>query len=451
VTSEPINGTYGDIGLEANGVIIFSDAGRLATVPAAGGKVRHLYPDSLKIPPQVMPRFLPDGKHFVFATGYRSSTRGIWIGSIDGERPRQILPQFSRVAVTDGKIYFVKDGTLVSQPFDEGKGEVRGEPEAVAPRVGQDALTGGAPFDISPGGTLVYGRSVAARTKILAWYERTGKRESIVAPPVESAEMNLSPDGRWIAFDLFSSAGPDVWVLNTQTGIRSRVTADSSSNSPVWMPDSREIVYQRRQLAVPYLRRHVLGTTIDTALTNPAVPNLNVDDVSPDGATVLAHFAGQLYTVAVASGVATPALKRLAVVQGRFSPDGRWISFNSRETGTHEIYVAKYPKLDRILRVSSAGGMQARWRADGRELLYLALDGKVMSVAVSAQGDDPFAAPVQLFASPIREPLPNFDSWSVTRDGKRFLFLVPAEGPEGLRAPLTVIRNWSGSVAGSAH
>ena len=427
VTLDSVSGTFGDLSANADGQVVFSDAGRMAVVPVVGGKVRHIYPDSLKLPPQVLPRFFGDGKHFVFSTGYGSTVHATWVGSLDGERPHQILPQSSRAVPLNGELYFVKDGALVMQPFDERKGEMRGEPVFVA-RVGADAITGDAPFDVSPGGTIVYAHTISGRTRVFAWYDRAGKQDSVAGAPTESAEMNLSPDGRSVAFDLFVGAGPDIWTMSTQTGIRTRVTSDAASNSPVWMPNSQEVIYQRRVGLGLQLRRRVLGTAIDTALTDPAGPNLNVDDVSPDGSTVLARSPGQLNLVSAASGALTPVLKRPNITETRFSPDGRWVTFGSTETNSYEIYAASYPKFDRVVRVSSAGGVQARWRKDGRELLYLTLDGKVMSAAVSTTGINPFAAPIELFRSPFSATSPGNDTWSVSNDGKRFLFSRPLVG-----------------------
>ena len=442
IATDSLVGIYGNPTWGADDLILFSDGGHTAVVPASGGKIRHVFHDSLKLPLQVVPRFLPDGKRFLFTTGYHSSVPGVWIGSLDGSRPKQILPLFTKAMASQGLLFYANPGGLVAQPFDVRTGVLSGEPIRVADDVTPSPSAGEAPWSISRAGMLAYQKPALAARMQLRWFDRNGKATETTGDAMMAQEMNLSPDGKSVAISIASRDVFDVWTMNLETRILTRVTSDSASNSPIWMPDSRTLIYQRIRNSAGKFMKRVIGGGAEEVVREYGSRTALVGDVSPDGKTLGYWQAGQLLTFPLSGGEPVVKLARPGIGGARFSPDGNWMSFSSRETGTWEVYVATYPSFNRVMRVSPAGGVQGRWRADSRELLYLTTDGRVMSVVVNPQSADPFHAPVELFRSPLVAPAVGNDEWSVTRDAQRFLFLAPADTKQEGRRPINVILNW---------
>jgi Tol biopolymer transport system component len=183
-----------------------------------------------------------------------------------------------------------------------------------------------------------------------------------------------------------------------------------------------------------------------------------LDDWSRDGRFLLFHVPlpnGRLYSLPVDSGRAgTPTLlteSKVALDGAHFSPDGKWVAYQTNETDAYEVWVAAFPAFNQRRQVSSRGGGQAFWRGDGRELYYLTVDGKMMTVSVTADaahaGALDFHAPEVLFQSPIARPNLTIDQYAVTRDGRRFLFIVPRRGANAsAQSPVTVRVNWTSGL-----
>lgn len=178
-----------------------------------------------------------------------------------------------------------------------------------------------------------------------------------------------------------------------------------------------------------------------------------VDDWSADGKFLLFHLPrpSKLYALPL-DEPRTPLLliETTETIDGaHFSPDGQWVAYQMSESGgQYQVWVASFPAFDRRRRVSPQGGGQAFWRGDGRELFYMTPRGMLMSVQVTrnASGALDFAAPVELFQSPLANPMLTVDQYSVTRDGQRFLFIRPIE-TTGAIPPITVVVNWAADLS----
>jgi Tol biopolymer transport system component len=242
--------------------------------------------------------------------------------------------------------------------------------------------------------------------------------------------------------------GIDLWTFDAARGVASRVTTGpADERDPVWLPGGQELVFSDGEAGGRLLRKG-LGTGTSASPVLEGTQRYIPESLTPDGRTLLAsspHYGGldefTIWAIPLDGKEAPEALLRSEFLLDEFqvSPDGRWLSYISDESGDMEVYIEPFRRPGERVRVSVAGGGQPRWRADGRELYYGA-PGAVMAVTVEdAETRVEIGAPRQLFEAPPMRP--GYDDYAVTSDGQRFLVKVPVgEEPE---QRFHVVVNWT--------
>ncbi|HYV98727.1 MAG TPA: protein kinase, partial [Gemmatimonadaceae bacterium] len=430
-------------------VIVFSSGGKLYTVPAASGTPTELTARAPDGSNAARPLFLPDGRHFLFVAGDAGRT-GIFVGSLDGGPAKRLdLVASANVEyAAPGFLIYARSGDLFAQRFSARRLAVSGEPIHLASDVATSS-TGFAAYSVSDNGVLVFRTgATVTRTAELHWYSRDGKALGVVGEPGPYSQARLSPDDKRVALVRADpNAGKnDIWTLDLASNIPNRLTFDSARVSdPAWTPDGRSVAYFSTRKGKSDFYQKALGASLDSVIFEAPETLKYPEDFSSDGRFLLWHRPNQLMALPL-TGDRTPMVlgdSAYSKDEGRFAPDGHWISYGSNESANWEVHVASFPAFDNRHQVSAHGGMQGRWRADGKELFYLTPDGKVMSVAVKSAGaTTEFAPPVALFQSPLKSPGFNQPQYSVSRDGQRFLFLVPQEQSRESIDPITVVVNW---------
>jgi Tol biopolymer transport system component len=275
----------------------------------------------------------------------------------------------------------------------------------------------------------------------LTWFDRQGKRTGTVGDPGSTQGVSLAPSGRRAAVFRDTGGNVDLWTVDLTTGIVSRLTSDPADDTdPAWSPDERSIAFtsSRAGLYGVYVKNLVDGKEAPLTRGDQMV----VDTWTPDGQSVVVRTVGRaVYTVSV-HGDHTPRLlvdTPYTEDELHLSPDGRWVAFNADESGRWEVYVASFPGFTSKQQLSGQGGVQPQWRADGRELFYLALDGTMMSVGVEPGRELVARTPSPLF--PTRaSPSPNLPQYAVTPDGKRFLALDAGDRRSSFTFLLNLLR-----------
>jgi Tol biopolymer transport system component len=307
---------------------------------------------------------------------------------------------------------------------------------------------------MSTTGVLAYRGRLGGDTQ-LTWFDRAGRQLDLLGPRGEYLNPNLSPDGRRAAVERVTSGNRDVWLVEIERGVPSRFTFDPAPDfEPVWLPDSRHVVFaSNRQGATAFFQK---------AITEPAEEPLAkpgsaaaLFDVSSDGRFLVYQ---RLSTVGLwilpltgenrkpVPFIETPVFQE---THAQLSPDGRWIAYVSNESGSDEVYIQHFPTPGLKQQVSTNGGVQPRWRRDGRELFYLAPDLKLMAVSVSGQDALTFGHPAALFPAAVfggtsRAPMFR-QQYDVAPDGQRFLLNVPAATGAGSPG-ITVVVNWTSGL-----
>jgi hypothetical protein len=316
--------------------------------------------------------------------------------------------------------------------------------------VPQPLPVGGAQsFSIARDGTIVAHASSSAGTR-LTRFSRAGLRLGTVAGQDAHTGTTLSADARRVAVTKAAADRWDAWEVGLSTDAVSRLTTDAdvrAARDAIWSPDGSRLAF-----TAPRFTQSTPGTLASVCVRDvstggqdlvASLPDghLHLDGWTPDGRSLVVRTPGEVvYMVTIGVDRAPRPLHKssFTIAQSAVSPDGRWIAYNSNESGTWEVYVVRFPEFTSRRLVSSAGGVQPHWRADGRELFYLAPDSSMMSVPISTGDELTVQRAVRLFGTDI-DPSPEFNMYGVTPDGQRFLAL---DRVGGNRETLMVLLNW---------
>jgi serine/threonine protein kinase len=458
------SGPVGTGSWSRDGVIVFGGkgVGPLHRVLAAGGVATDVtVVDTARgETDHGLPWFLPDGKHFVYRRGGLPDIRGIYVGSLDAKPAEQskerILATVTAAPYVAGNLFFLRDGTLMVQPFDDRKLQLRGEPVPLAEQVGAELANGY--FSVSPDvlayrtGTAFFGAYQAT------WFDRAGKITGKFGDPGPDRALAISPDGTRAAGRDAPGAQPgDVWILDFVRDIRTQLTFHRSAGSPpIWSPDGTRVIFAAGNLMDTLYEKASNGSGDEKEIFKKSNELKIPSSWSPDGRFLLYYTAdvpktGNDLWVLPLEGDRKPVLllgTPSNESQGTFSPDGRWIAYTSNESGRPEVYVRPFvssgtsgPALgEGKWKVSKDGGTNAIWRRDGNEILFRGADGSMMAVNVNTNGGSfQRLTPMQLFMA-----LQNA-GWDVSGDGKRFLMSV-APTRQNIQTPITVVLNWQADL-----
>ncbi|MDA2924795.1 protein kinase, partial [Acidobacteria bacterium AH-259-L09] len=394
----------------------------------------------------LFPNFLPDGQHYLYvaATGStkpaQGTITGAYVGRLDSQE-RHLLPGIrSEVKyASTGHLLFTRDGALMAQPFDLDRLELAGEAfPIVDPFATSYAPT--AAFSVSMTNSLAYKVSETRGTNSeLAWFDRSGKQLGVVGLNGAYGTPALSPDGKFVAFNRGLPA--DIWILEIPNGRTSRITFDPERDTnPVWSPDGQTIAFRSFRDGQVNVYQRAVGVVGEAKplLTSDARKELL--DWSPDGRFLAFGSAFDLWALPLFGDSNPVRVTATPFNEGnpRISPDGRWIAYESDESGTpgREVYIQSFPEPGPKYRVSTRGGTQPVWSRDGKELFYIGAGSTLMSVPIKPSGSSlEVGSPTPLFETRLA---PDHRSYDVSADGRFLLNVIAAD----LIAPITVILNW---------
>jgi Tol biopolymer transport system component len=448
------------------GVILFAQSlfGPLFRVPATSsgeavavtrletGQVSHRFP-----------QFLPDGRHFIYFVygGPRDPRdKGVYAGSLDGS-PSRLIANTDAAAVVSpsGFLLFTRQTTLFAQAFDFKTQELSGNPFPVAEQVATDSVTGigtvlAAGFSATSG-VVAYRAGSARGAQQMVWLDRSGKTVGHIGPPdLGLSVVELSPDGKRVAVNRTVGDNTAVWLIDASRGLPTRFTDNTYDASPVWAPNGDRVAFAslRKGLMNLYWKSSSGSGAEELLLESDQIKTPT--DWSADGRFLLfrsidPQTGWDLWVLPVAGDrkpfpfLKTPFEER----DGQFSPDGKWIAYQSNESGLQfEIYVRPFPGPGGSIQISANGGAQPRWNKNSKEIFYLSLDSKMMAAPVKVSPDGQSLepeTPAALF--PVRTvggPLPGVfrQQYAVSSDGQRFLVNLAAD--EGVASSITLIYNW---------
>ncbi|HSB10874.1 MAG TPA: protein kinase [Blastocatellia bacterium] len=403
--------------------------------------------------PRLFPQFLPDGRHYLYFSpaGQKPGTPIVGVASLDSEENKQLLNAGSAaVYAPPGYLLFRRETTLVAQHFDVTKLELSGEPFPVAEQVGFDGLSFQTLASASDNAVLAY-QSMGTGNSQLVWFDREGKQLGMVGSPGDYSGLALSPDNKRLAFQRVDDTGNvDVWLMEFGANSFSRFTFEPVVEfSPVWSPDGSRIAFAAVEGPPNIFQKLSSGAGEVVPLFKSLLAKLP-RDWSSDGHYIICETVGlttrwDLWVLSLSGESKFEMFLQTPNNEQRpcFAPSGRWVAYESDESGKKEVYVRSFPASGAKWQVSSGGGTQPRFTRDGKELLYVSADRKIMAAPVKTDGASfESGAPKALFETHIfiKEDRPG-NQYAVTSDGQRFLINSTISSTGG--SPISVLVNWT--------
>src|SRR6266404_2567602 len=418
----------------------------LLKVPASGGDPQPAIKTSGSSATTLWPSFLPDGDHFLYFISIttNSARKGVYVGSLNSMESKMITSEVAgNMHFASRRLFYVRDRSLIAQPFDVDRLQTTGPPESVAQQeLEQDPAFFRAGFSVSDNGVVIF-QSASDSVTRLSWFDRAGK-ELDELPTTGYRDPALSRDGTLLAVSSDDERNGKLYIriYDFARGTSTRASDGGTEVFPVFSPDRRSLAYVGN-VAKGFSEIYVVATNgsgkPEALVESAGIPN----DWSPDGR----------YLVYMDFPHAPPEFrfydlhKRLhsAYASGgeaQFSPDGKWVAFTGSTSTSYQdsdVFVTQFPEPRGRIQISNQGGAQARWRADGKELFYISADKKLMAVSIDTlQGKLVAGVPHALFQTRIIAPRIVLFQYAVSPDGKRFLInSLPSVGA----TPLTVMIN----------
>ena len=437
-----------------DGTILFSStpARALRRVNAAGGSSEQLASPAAHTSGYRHPQFLPGGRQFLFFAGGADEIRGVYLGSLgSSEVIRLAVADTQGAFVAPDNLVFMRQGALLAQRIDVARRVTVGEPVTIADSVAFEPVTGIGAFSTTDSGVMAYRAGRPALTR-LTWFARDGTMQGTFGADEQHgvSSLRLAPDGRRVAAEQTQRNETDIWLLDGAHKTRFARGADAGAERlPMWSPDGSRIAFES-------VRSGSIALSVKPANGDgPEVkwfesPDTKIPcDWSPDGRTLMYYVPDPTTGTdlwLLSEGARQPVLflrTEANELWGQFSPDGRWVAYQSNETGRYEIYLRPFAGGGGATPVSSGGGVYPRWSRDGHELYFIAPDAKLMAAAIrTSAAHIEVGAPAALFQTRRmgggRNVIGHGHQYDVTADG-RFLMNVDLETTS---LPITLLMNW---------
>jgi eukaryotic-like serine/threonine-protein kinase len=433
-----------------DGVVVFAPApfGGLSQVSAAGGTPTALTRTEVEGQTHRLPHFLPDGRRVLFLSGWTFSDTKNGIASVDLST-RAVTPvvheDSGAVFVPPDRLAFMRQGNLMVQAIDLSTLKVSGEAVPIAEEVTFNQARWAGQFSFAGTGLLVFKSGGASVRSQLTWRDLEGRKLGTVGEPGYFQDLEISPDGTRAATTVRTADSTDIWIMDLARGLLTRLTFGTDNlgyYSPLWSPDGRRLAFTDNLKGEIWVK-DVGGMASERKLLAGPIANRVVESWSPDGSTISFRVqSGTAYDEWLLSAdkaddarplIATPASEIL----GRFSPDGKWFSYISNESGRKELYVVSFPSGTGKRQVSTEGATSGVWAGPGLRLVIVTPENRLFAVDMQTRGGDlELARPVPLMGG---TPLPNIFAFS--SDGQRVLEAIPIGDDEP--NSLHLVQNWA--------
>jgi len=437
-------------------VLLGRDGGGIHRVPAAGGTASPVLTldASRQEVSHYWPQFLPDGRHFLYFSRSRNPAHNaVCVASLDGRTRKPLFDNPFHAQYSAGHLLYIQGRTLVARRFDLDRLELAGDPLPLTEDVGLSTY-GMAMFSVS-GGVLVYRPTTGVEAE-LVWFDRSGRRLGTLGTPGQYGNPELSPDGGRVVLNRADGSNMDIWTIDVAQGTPTRLTFDPEiDHIPVWSPDGSRVVFDSHRSGAGDLYQKASNGTGAEELLLSWDESMGAQDWSRDGRFIL--FTGgtpatrsDLWVLPLEGDRKPFPYLHTAASEGsaRFSPDGRWVAYNSDESGQFEVYVQGFSGAPGDPRgkwqVSNGSGVQPLWRRDGRELFYVRPGGSLMAVDIKAKETFEAGTPHVLFEQRGALQRRPRNAYAVSADGQRFLIGLPA--PASAAAPTQVLVGWPAAV-----
>jgi serine/threonine-protein kinase len=409
------------------------------------------------------PQVLPGGKAILFTVGTLDKPDDYESANIEAvilaTRERRVIVKGASMAryVPSGHLIFAREGVLYAVAYDVERLTVSGQPFPILTGVAGDKTTGAVHFSVADDGTLAYvPGSVTTGIRTLVWVDKAGNQTPVNIPRGQLNDLKISPDGSKVALLQGSSGSGDVWVYEFARSTFTRFTFTTTNATPIWSADSKNIYYVSiapvgASDETTVFRRPADGSReAETILTLKGRKYLKA--ILPDGETALLDSQLQTVTGSIMKVTLKPGAEATPVVDNpqfnhfaaAVSSDGRWLAYQSNESGRPEIYVRDFAEGGGRWQISNGGGQEPHWSPDGRELYYRN-SGSLMVVPIETQTGFQAGTPRNLFGEVYDLRSNTGETYEVDPRGGRFLLIRPPK-EEVSSAQVRIVLNWSSEL-----
>ncbi|HXM96366.1 MAG TPA: protein kinase, partial [Candidatus Dormibacteraeota bacterium] len=353
-----------------DGVILFAAGATrlLYQVSAAGREVVPLTRGEKSVTVgRLSPHFLPDGKHYLYEGSQAGAGRAVYVSSLGSDTSKLLVRDGTSPSYQRGYLFYLLGTTLIAQPFDEKRLEIAGDASAVAEQVQFFSAS-------QTGAVLAYWTGAAGNMPQLMWFDRSGNRLGTLGDPVRQFNVRLSPDGTKLAAEVYDRqvssmySQSDIWLYDVSRGVRSRLTSGpGSARVPCWSPDGKHIIFSSDRKGHYDLYEKAVDGGGNEELVFASEIAKYCESWSPDNKFLIFMTISNdstnfdIWTLPLFGD-----RKPLPYLQtefdefgGRLSPDGKWVLYESDDSGKHEVYVRPLRGSGGKLLVSAAGGTMA--------------------------------------------------------------------------------------------
>ena len=399
------------------------------------------------------PFFLPDGRHFLYfartSPAYGGSALdAIAVGSLDGKTDKRLVQGISNPAYANGYILYMRENSLMAHAFDPDALELKGDPFPITESIQFNPRFSVATYSVSQTGVMVYEARTISATPEVALVNPKGEKLNSFGELELFNRARLSRDARKVALDLYdiSSRNADVWLQEVQRGVRTRFTFDAAVDwLPVWSPDGASIVFSSQRNGPGDLYKKSASGASNEELLYQSSYNKAATDWSTDGKFLLFNVLGDpknktdIWILPMnGEGKPSPFLQtEYSESNARFSPDRKWIAYQSDASGKNEIYVRPFPGPGAQWQVSASGGTFPTWNRSGREIFFLN-GSKIMSAEVNGNGSTFETGKVKLYFDP--QIVGGITVYDISDDGQKILLGITKA--QRITEPMTLVINW---------
>jgi serine/threonine protein kinase/Tol biopolymer transport system component len=434
----------------ADNTIIYVGSEGIMRISANGGIPELLISSEDKM--VFAPQMLPDRKSLLFTSGIPGPYK-IEVQSLKSGERKELFEGDGAKYISTGHLVYALGNNIFAIPFDIGTLEVVGGSVPLIENVFRPSPLAAALWDVSDSGTLVYAPMGELSQQSLVWVDRKGIEEPLTAAPNNYGDVfRVSPDGTRVALTIAMGTNQDIWIWDLIRETMTRLTFDEAGDAiPLWTPDSQRIVFVSGRDGVSggiYWKAADGTGEVEHLCSEPGFSFLPWS-WSGDGSTLIfveQKASPSIWDIGMLSmegdRVRSPLLHGKHNESGpQISPNGRWMAYQSNESGRWEIYVRPFPEVNKgKWQVSTSGGTAALWSPDGRELFYSSPEG-IMAVTVDTERAFKLETPKTIFTGQ------HLEAWDISPDGKRFLMLKPIAAMDDestARGPhkINIVLNW---------
>jgi Tol biopolymer transport system component len=442
-----------------DGVILFAPTANspIHRVPSIGGEPEPITNLVEGDDSHRHPRFLPNGRDFLFTVRDDDNAFSIRMGSLDGREPQEVTESECQADFVSGHLFTAREGVLFATPFDPASGKLTGGSTPVVEQIliaGRGSAAGS--YSVLPSGMMVFQTGSAGSERVLSWGDLQTKAIDQIGSDGQLYFPEISPDGTRCVVEVQGEPplGRDLWLVDLQTGQRTRFTFEKGDEVfACWTPDGSTVIYTSRVDDINRIMQRPVEGTGGASILHESTDRLTTGSVHPDGSGLLftrwlpdTSRVWNLEHIAFDGDGKPTVILESEGYGGRYSPDGRWIAYGSYTADRWEVFVMPASGGSRKWQITTSGAIWPQWQPDGSRLFVHGYGSKVVAYAVDTGGDSfKFGNPEEMMV--VGDLTPSGVPFDVHPDGNRIVHAGRHPDARDSVSPIHLVTDWRRALA----